>query len=63
MTLLEQYSNELEALVEVVGINTAMLPFAQGIGFAVPAWTASWVAALLMQHGEIHRRYLGIAAA
>ncbi len=47
---------------QVVGINTAMLPFAQGIGFAVPAWTASWVAALLMQHGAIRRRYLGVAA-
>jgi serine protease Do len=47
---------------QVVGINTAMLPFAQGIGFAVPASTASWVAALLIQHGEIRRRYLGIAA-
>jgi len=46
----------------VVGINTAMLPFAQGIGFAVPATTASWVAALLMRHGEVRRRYIGIAA-
>jgi serine protease Do len=47
---------------QVVGINTAMLPFAQGIGFAVPASTASWVASLLMRHGEVRRRYLGIAA-
>jgi S1-C subfamily serine protease len=46
----------------VVGINTAMLPFAQGIGFAVPAATAAWVAALLLRHGEVRRRYLGIAA-
>jgi serine protease Do len=47
---------------QVVGINTAMLPFAQGIGFAVPATTAGWVAGLLLQHGEVKRRYLGIAA-
>lgn len=47
---------------EVVGINTAMLPFAQGIGFAVPASTAAWVAALLLRHGEVRRRRLGIAA-
>jgi serine protease Do len=47
---------------QVVGINTAMLPFAQGIGFAVPSTTASWVAALLLRHGEVRRRFLGIAA-
>jgi S1-C subfamily serine protease len=46
----------------IVGINTAMLPFAQGIGFAVPSTTASWVAGLLLRHGEVRRRYLGIAA-
>ncbi|MFO0596101.1 MAG: trypsin-like peptidase domain-containing protein [Myxococcaceae bacterium] len=47
---------------QVVGINTAMLPFAQGIGFAVPSSTASWVASLLMRHGQVRRRFLGIAA-
>ncbi len=47
---------------EVVGVATAMLPFAQGIGFAVPASTAAWVAALLTSQGEVRRRYLGIAA-
>ncbi len=47
---------------EVVGVNTAMLPYAQGIGFAVPAATASWVAALLLRHGTVRRRFLGIAA-
>ncbi len=47
---------------QVVGINTAMLPFAQGIGFAVPSSTASWVSSLLLRHGEVRRRFLGIAA-
>ncbi|MGV3625448.1 MAG: S1C family serine protease [Archangium sp.] len=47
---------------QVVGINTAVLPFAQGIGFAVPSSTANWVAASLMRHGEVRRRFLGIAA-
>ena len=47
---------------EVVGINTAMLPFAQGIGFAIPASTAAWVTGMLVQRGEIRRRYIGIAA-
>ena len=46
----------------VVGINTAMLTAAGGIGFAVPAHTASWVAAVLIQHGEVRRPYLGIRA-
>jgi S1-C subfamily serine protease len=47
---------------EVVGINTAVIPYAQGMGFAVNAKTATWVASLLIQKGEIRRRYLGIAA-
>ncbi len=46
----------------VVGINTAMIPYAQGIGFAVPSQTASWVAAVLIQRGRIDRPLLGIAA-
>jgi serine protease Do len=52
----------VDAWGEVVGINTAIIPWAQGIGFAIPAQTAAWVAALLIQHGEVRRRYLGIAA-
>lgn len=47
---------------QIVGINTAMLPFAQGIGFAVPSSTASWVSGLLLRHGSVRRRFLGIAA-
>ncbi|MEW6367542.1 MAG: trypsin-like peptidase domain-containing protein [Acidobacteriota bacterium] len=46
----------------VVGINTAIIPFAQGLGFAIPAHTASWVAAVLIQAGEVRRPYLGVAA-
>jgi serine protease Do len=46
----------------VVGINTAMIAPGTGIGFAVPAHTASWVAAVLIQHGEVRRPYLGIYA-
>jgi serine protease Do len=46
----------------VVGLNTAMVAPARGIGFAVPARTASWVAAVLIQHGEVRRPYLGIVA-
>ena len=46
----------------VVGVNTAMLAPGRGIGFAVPAHTASWVAAVLIQHGQVRRPYLGIRA-
>jgi S1-C subfamily serine protease len=52
----------LDATGAVVGINTAVIPFAQGIGFAIPAHTASWVSAVLIQRGEIRRPYLGISA-
>jgi S1-C subfamily serine protease len=52
----------LEAGGAVAGITTAMLPWARGIGFAIPSRTASWVAAVLIQHGEVRRPYLGISA-
>ncbi|MCI0573534.1 MAG: trypsin-like peptidase domain-containing protein [Myxococcaceae bacterium] len=47
---------------EVVGINTIVLPYAQGIGFAVRAATASWVAGVLIHHGEVKRPLLGVTA-
>jgi S1-C subfamily serine protease len=45
----------------VVGINTAIIAMAQGLGFAVPANTARWVVGELLAHGEVRRRWLGIA--
>jgi len=53
----------LNARGEVVGVNTAIIPFAQGIGFAVPAQTASWVAAILIRDGRVQRPVLGVFAA
>jgi len=47
---------------DVVGINTAVIPWAQGMGFAVSARTATWVTSVLMSRGKIDRRYLGVAA-
>jgi S1-C subfamily serine protease len=52
----------LDAAGEVVGISTAMLPWARGIGFAVPSRTASWIAAVLIHHGEVRRPVMGISA-
>ncbi len=46
----------------VVGVNTAIIAFAQGLGFAVPANTAKWVAAELITHGQVRRLALGIRA-
>lgn len=45
----------------VVGINTAIIPQAQGIGFAVPATTAQWVLTEVLTQGRVRRAYLGIA--
>jgi S1-C subfamily serine protease len=47
----------------VVGVNTAIIAFAQGLGFAVPGNTARWVTGELITHGRVQRAYLGIAAA
>lgn len=44
----------------VVGINTAIIAMAQGIGFAIPADTARTVVAQLINKGKVTRSYLGI---
>lgn len=46
----------------VVGINTAIIAFAQGLGFAVPSNTIQTVASELLQFGRVRRRRLGIVA-
>jgi S1-C subfamily serine protease len=46
----------------VVGINTAIIALAQGIGFAIPANTAEWVLGEVLSHGRVRRRQLGIVA-
>jgi S1-C subfamily serine protease len=45
----------------VVGINTAIIAMAQGIGFAVPATTAQWVLTEILTQGRVRRAYLGIS--
>jgi len=45
----------------VVGINTAIIALAQGLGFAVPSNTARWVVSQLLTRGSVQRGYLGIA--
>jgi S1-C subfamily serine protease len=45
----------------VVGVNTAIIAMAQGIGFAVPATTAQWVLTEILTQGRVRRAYLGIS--
>jgi len=45
---------------EVVGVNTAIIAMAQGLGFAIPSKTANWVITQLLANGRIQRGYLGI---
>jgi len=46
----------------VVGINTAIIAIAQGIGFSIPANTARYVISQLLTHGRVRRGYLGVSA-
>jgi S1-C subfamily serine protease len=46
---------------EVVGVNTAVILGAQGICFAIPANTASFVAETLIREGRVRRAWLGVA--
>jgi len=45
----------------VVGLNTAMIPYAQGIGFAIPASTVRKAVEDLILYGKVTRTWLGIA--
>ncbi|MBI2265833.1 MAG: trypsin-like peptidase domain-containing protein [Armatimonadetes bacterium] len=45
---------------QVVGINTAIIPFAQGIGFTIPVNIARNIINQLTSTGKVSRPYLGI---
>jgi S1-C subfamily serine protease len=45
----------------VVGINTAIIPGAQGICFAIPVNTMRWVITSILKEGRVMRAYLGIS--
>jgi S1-C subfamily serine protease len=51
----------LDSTGAVIGVNTAIIAFAQGIGFAIPATTADGVVAQLLRHGRVRRARLGLA--
>src|SRR6185503_19158946 len=45
---------------EVIGINTAIINFAQGIGFAIPSNMAKQVIQQLLTQGRVTRGWLGV---
>ncbi|HEX2013949.1 MAG TPA: trypsin-like peptidase domain-containing protein [Nitrososphaera sp.] len=47
---------------EVVAINTANMPYAQGVGFAVPVSTAKSILKELIEKGRVTRPWIGIAS-
>jgi S1-C subfamily serine protease len=46
---------------KVVAINAAIVPYAQGIGFAVPVNTAKRCAQEIIAHGRVMRPWLGVS--
>lgn len=46
---------------DVIGINTAMIPFAQGVGFAIPIDAVRRVTDELLRLGRVVRPWLGIS--
>jgi len=46
----------------VIAINSAIIPFAQGIGFSIPIQPAMWTAQQLIEHGEVVRPWISINA-
>lgn len=50
----------VNAEARVVGVNTAILG-GQGLCFAVPSNTASFVLSEILQHGRVRRAFLGLA--
>ncbi len=45
---------------EVIGVNTAIIQGAQGLGFSIPIETAQRIAKQIIEKGGVKRAYLGI---
>jgi Do/DeqQ family serine protease len=53
----------LNAQGEVIGVNTAIIQNAQGIGFAIPIQTVQRIAQQLIANGKVEHSYLGVQIA
>jgi len=51
----------LDTRGQVIGVNTAVIPAAQGISFAIGSKTAEFIASWLIKEGRIRRGYIGVA--
>ncbi len=50
----------LDSQGHVIGVNTAMIPSAHGLAFAVASNTANWITSQLMRYGEVRRAFIGV---
>jgi len=51
----------LDTRGRVIGVNTAIIPGAQAICFAVAVNSAKWVVPRLLAHGRVRRAYFGLS--
>ncbi|MDG6900388.1 MAG: trypsin-like peptidase domain-containing protein [Nitrososphaerota archaeon] len=45
----------------IIGITTMMIPYAQGMGFAIPINTVKKIAQEILEKGRVSRRWIGIS--
>ncbi len=50
----------LSAKGELIGVNTAIIPYGQGIGFAIPVNLAKRIVGDLMAYGRVKKVFLGV---